>query len=183
MDLPSVFNPAGEKLKFLAKLKTKASKDFKWTKVSSVDEVRKLAYWLYVLDRQDEALEVCHFTEPYQFTGNHNIWYNVECTLVLQARISRLRGNHDEWRRCIDKIRAVGFVDRRLQGDMIRSAENRMAAEIAAGNNRSLEIRGMEILREACFIIELGPTGDMTVADLELKVADYTAKLRKIAGV
>ena len=71
--LPAAFDPVGEAIPFLARIKARATTKFSRTKQASLDNATRLAYWLYVCDREDEALEVCRFLGTYQFAGNFNL--------------------------------------------------------------------------------------------------------------
>ena len=81
-----------------------------------------LAYWLYVYDHIDEALEVCEFSHldiPKPFTINYNVWDFVLWIWGLEAYIYRKQG--DEARCCemLERIKLVRITPNSEKMDTI----------------------------------------------------------------
>lgn len=54
--------------------------------------VTNLATWLYIYGYYEEAIAVCDLLSEIVFTGNYDIWCQVEYALCLKARILREQG-------------------------------------------------------------------------------------------
>lgn len=99
-----VLQVQGEKNWFILLLKNTLQKWHTWVLPNTFSSASDLAYWLYLFDRKDEALEVCrHFTR-YEFNGDHNFWTWVEILLVLQIRICREYDFREEAEHCRKRI-------------------------------------------------------------------------------
>src|SRR5689334_3242656 len=103
VSLPNAFDAEKEGVKFLSRIKSRASREFRWTRWHSLENASRLAYWLYVFGRTDQALEVCRFVSQYQFAHDYNFWSWVEYTLALQSRLLREEGNKQEASECIKR--------------------------------------------------------------------------------
>lgn len=66
--------------------------------------MRNLAYWLYIFEYYDEAVQVCDLFNDIQFTGNYSFWSVVDSALCLKARILRERGEMEENKKLVDRI-------------------------------------------------------------------------------
>lgn len=55
-----------------------------------------IAFWLYIFEYFDEAIQVCDLFNGMQFTGNYNLWSAAEGAFCLKARILRERGKTEE---------------------------------------------------------------------------------------
>src|SRR5690348_7148325 len=99
--LPAAFDPEQEPDKFLGGIKKRASSKFSRKRQASVELGVRLAYWLLVLGKEDQAVEVCRFLGEYQFAGNFSLWSWVESALVLQSRIARKHDRLEESAECL----------------------------------------------------------------------------------
>ncbi len=181
--LPAPFDPAMEADRFLAAAKKRAAAKFSWRKQASLDHAMRLAYWLYVYGREDEALEVCRFLGTFEFAGNFNLWSSIEFVLALQSRLARQAGRGGEAAGCVGRIRAAGFVTPRLQGslldDMLTQA-SRAAAERDRTGERDWSLNA---LLELCVLIELGGSTARPAAALEREFQRLVSRLRELLGV
>src|SRR5205085_4896967 len=57
--LPAAFDPQGETQPFLARIKKKASKNFRWTSTRCLQDGAILAFWSHVFEKDEEPLDVC----------------------------------------------------------------------------------------------------------------------------
>lgn len=184
-DLPPAFLDEAEPHKFLSRLKKRASKNFKLTKSSSLENAFVLAYWLYVFGRDDEALEVCRFLGQVEFAGNFNIWSWVEKTLALQSRIVRLRGNKEESRRCVERIETACVVEARLKGSLLDGENGRRdCVRLATESGDKTDERDCRhlLLSELTYVIEVGRPSWMAVRKLENEYSENLVRLREIVG-
>ena len=65
VELPREMDPEGEPVKYLAQVKKRASKNFKWNRKQSLEEGAHLAFFLFVWGRTDEALAVAELRSSY----------------------------------------------------------------------------------------------------------------------
>jgi hypothetical protein len=179
--LPPAFNPDQETDKFLAKLKKKASTNFSWTKKDALKNAEKLAYWLYVFERENQALEVCRFLGTLQFSGNFNLWTWVELTLVLQSRILRLRHQESEAADCLKRIDAAGFVAERLTGRLLDGQLESMQEAVTEKDKTGEREWAMIALSESCFVLELGGSAKWPVEKVEQQIGNLLVRLRNLA--
>jgi hypothetical protein len=181
--LPSVFGPDGERDKFIARMKKRASKNFKWSAARSLEDAMYLAYWFYLAGREEEALEVCAFLGQYQFEGNFNLWGWVEKALALQSRILRARGRADEIKESLGRIRSAGFVDDRLKGILLDGhAENVRLAAKDKDLRREAAWRAVMAL-EQCLIIEMGGSKTLPIGELEVGFQANLIRLKDLNGL
>jgi hypothetical protein len=106
--LPSALLSQEESEPFLARLKARAAKRFRWSSSASLRNVTELAYWCHIFRRDGEALEVCAFLAQYQFAGNYALWTPVEFALALQARLLRKQRKKATAAGCARRIRDAG---------------------------------------------------------------------------
>jgi hypothetical protein len=180
ISLPRAFDPRQETHKFLARAKTKASKNFRWTSSKCLSNATTLAFWSHVFGRDEDALEICRFLAQCQFTGNFSLWSSVELALALQSRLLRKLRQRAEARQCIKRIQEAGFVASRLKGDLL----DRDYLKIAIKEGRKIlerEIR-LRMLQELCFMIELGGSKTFPVASLERDYQETMNRLRNMVG-
>jgi hypothetical protein len=162
---------------FLARLKARAAKRFRWTSPASLWNVAELAYWCHVFRRDAEALEICEFLSHYQFAGNYARWSPVEFALALQARLLRRRRKKARAGECVRRIRDAGFVDERLKGSML---DPNSALKLALKRGDPVAERNARLrrLQELCFIIELGGSRALPVSAAEADYRENLARLR-----
>lgn len=63
-----------------------------------------IAFWLYIFEYFDEAIQVCDLFNDMQFTGNYNLWSAAEGAFCLKARILRERGKTEERKKLVERI-------------------------------------------------------------------------------
>jgi hypothetical protein len=180
--LPGAFDPEAEKDKFLAAAKKRAAK-FSRKKAASLDAATRLAYWLFVYGREDEALEACRFVGQTEFAGNFNLWTWVELALALQSRIARRRGSAEESAECLRRIRAAGFRESRLNGSLLEDKLQNVQRAAAAQDKTGERDWGQNALLELCVLIELGGSETWPVEKLEAEFAQTVSRLREILKV
>lgn len=190
--LPIVFNSEGEPSKFLARLKRRASKCFRWTHRRSLEESMLLAYWLYVFGEDANALEVCQFLTQAQLTVERRHWPYIEGSLSLLSRLLRSQGQNDEAAECIEPIRTIinetfspGVPEARLAGAFLRRDEGSLEGALtdATGMGRLMERSAREsMLVELCTLIELGGSLTLPVSVLEEKFEENLCRLKELAA-
>ena len=158
---PIAFAADREADKFLAGVKKRAATKFSRKKQASLENAMRLAYWLYVFRKDDEALDVCRFLGTYEFAGNFNLWSWIEYTLALQSRIARQRGQDDESAECLHRIRAAGFVSSRLTGNLLDDKLECIRSAASAKNKTGERDWSLTALLELCVLIELGGSRDL----------------------
>ncbi len=179
MALPKAFNPRGERVRIISSVKKRASNNFKLTKQESLRAGLHLALWLYVAEREDEALEVCKTVGRSKFTGNFNLWSWVERALVLQSRILRNRGSLFEAHIQLKRVKDAGFVPTRLEGSLFSHDEIQNA--LAGGNAKAERDWRLGHLSEVVFVRELGGSPSCPPEALERDIAETVARLRILA--
>jgi hypothetical protein len=182
---PSAFDPKKETIPFLARMKKRAGKDFRWTRSRSLEAATLLAYWLHVFGKDDEALEVCAFVGQYEFAGNHDFWTWVESSLALQSRILRSRSQKEKSAQCIERIRAANFVQERLKGQLIYGENGyKVGAEDAQkeGDTKLEQEWRIAMVQELTVLIELGGSKRLSPEKLEKEYKDNLARLRELVG-
>ncbi|MBF0397553.1 MAG: hypothetical protein HQK78_12315 [Desulfobacterales bacterium] len=181
ISLPAICDADGEKDKFISRMKKRATKNFKWTVSRSLEDMMYLAFWFYVLGREDEALEVCTFLSQYEFEGNFNIWRWVEYALALQARIFRNRDKKDEREKTLKRIRTY-FEEDRLNGIILNLNKENVQDQIEAHDKkREADWRAVMML-EQCIIIEMGGSKQLPVKNIETEFQDNISKLKELVG-
>jgi hypothetical protein len=166
---------------FLARIKAKATKRFRWTSAAALRHATSAAYWCHVFRRDDEALEICTFLARYDFAGNYALWTPVESALALRARLLRSGRNAAEAGGCVQRIRDAGFVCDRLEGALL---DRNSALKVALERHSRAAERDARLLRlrELCFIIELGGSRTLPVQEAEADYQRNLARLRELAG-
>lgn len=192
--LPSVFDTERESSKFLARMKRRASKGFRWTRLRCLENAEALAYWLYVFGEDGQALEVCRFLGQSQLSGDTRLWSKIEGSLALQSRLLRQKGKASEAAECAARIRTViettyspGVPDKRMAGAFLHNYER--DAAYAASNpgmvglpNKAWEtsFRLMALI-ETCTLIELGGSAALPVPVLEDRLLENATRLRELS--
>jgi hypothetical protein len=180
---PAAFDDESGADKYLAAAKKRAATKFSWRKQAALDNAMRLAYWLYVFGREDEALEVCRFLGTFELAGNFNLWSSIEFALALNARLSRLAGRRDEAAECVRRIRAAGFVASRLQGGLLDDKLERIARAAGERDRTGERDWSLNALLELCALIELGGSEARPVAELERDFQRIVTRLRELLGV
>src|SRR5438270_9931361 len=85
--IPAVLDAAREKNAFLARIKKRIAKHFRWTRSASLLDVAELAFLLDAIGRDDDARKTSRSLGQYEFAGNHSLWSGVERALGLAARL------------------------------------------------------------------------------------------------
>lgn len=182
MDTPATcaaFSPSPDDSPFLKRIRAKAAKGFKHTKATSLENATLLAFWLFALDRADEALDVCRFVGQAEFNGNFNLWSWVEVALALQSRLLKSK-DKKQAKQCLDRIEAAGYVDSRLSGSLL---DRDTVRDAIRDQDKSLE-RDARLVNvfELCFIAALGGSKKIPVKAAEKEMADHIARLRELVG-
>ena len=63
-----------------------------------------IAYWLYIYEFYDEAIQVCDLFNDMQFTGNYTLWSAADGAFCLKSRILRERGEIEESKKLVERI-------------------------------------------------------------------------------
>ena len=180
MSLPIVYSSQSEPIKFMARVKERAAKNFKWTVSRSLQNSMYLAYYSYVFDRCDDALEVCEFLSQFQFAGDFQLWGWVEHTLALQSRLLRLLGKPQEAADCVSRIRKAGFVETRLSGSLLGTRN----LDVAISDGRKTAERDQRVVRliELCTVIEVGGSQELPVTTLEFLFQENLTRLQELVS-
>jgi hypothetical protein len=181
--LPAAFDPDQETDRFLAGVKKRAATQFSWKKRASLESAVRLAYWLFVFGKEDQALAVCRFLGTYEFTGKFNLWSWIEHALALQSRIARQRGRQNESAECVRRIRAAGFVESRLNGSLLDDRRGRIRGALAEKDQAGERDWSLTALLELCVLIELGGSETWPVAALEGELQQMVTRLRALLEV
>ncbi len=182
MLLPSAFSSQDEPVKFMARIKARASKDFRWTTKRSLEDAMYLAYWSYVFGRNDDALQVCEFLSHLQFSGDYNLWTWIELSLALEARLLRTGNRQQEAAECIARIWAAGFVEERLAGLLLNSKERNINRSVSDDDKtRERNWRALLML-ELCIIRELGGSEELPVQRLDDSFQANFSRLQELVG-
>lgn len=183
MQHPKAFDPQHEPVKFLARMKSRAANNFKWTVSRSLEDAMYLAYWCHMFGRDDEALEVCEFLSTFEFAGNHSLWTWIEGSLALYARLLRGRNDQGAVGVCIQRIRAAGFVESRLSGLLLDSHQRNIGFAVSDGDKpRERDWRAV-FAKELCTVIELGGSKLLPAQKAELLYQENLARLQELVGV
>ena len=185
VELPSVFSPEEEPVKFLATLKRRTSKNFRWTSLWSLQDAVALAYCLYVAGREDQALEVCRFLSPAPLPDkvNSRLWGWVQNSLALQSRLAHQRGLDAEAAKCRERMRTVSLFEYRLTGKVLPVYEKDLQSALDDATRFSLPMERsarLNALIELCVMIELGVSPDLTVPSPEEKLDENKARLQEM---
>ena len=183
MNFPNSFIETKNDASFLIRAKKKAIKNFSWKSSVSLQNVSSLAYWLYVFDRENEALEICDFLSKFQFAGDFNLWTWIEHSLALQSRLYRNKGKLNESQNCINRILSAGFVKTRLDGLFVEDRENNIKYSTEENDVRAIRELTFLLMIELCILIELGGLLKLQVNVLEKKFSATVHKLRKILKI
>src|SRR5262249_29709818 len=179
--LPLALLSEEESEPFLARLKVKATKRFRWSRSVSLWNVTESAYWCHIFRRDSEALAICAFLARYEFAGNYAIWTHIESALALQARLFRQRRKKAAATGCAQRLRDAGFVETRLKGSML-DANSALKLALKRGDPVAERHARLRRLQELCFIIELGGSKALPVSKAEADYQQNFARLRELAG-
>lgn len=183
MTLPSVFDSHGEPVKFMARMKDRAAKNFRWTSKHPLEKAMHLAYWSYVFGRNDDALQVCDFLSQFQFSGNYNLWTWIECSLALEARLLRTADRHQEAAQCVARIRAADFVETRLDGSLLMNKDRNINDAVSDGNRIGERDWRVLMMVELCVVIELGGSQQLPIERLEHRFQENLVQLQRLVNV
>ena len=183
MTLPPVFDSDGEPVKFMARVKNRAAKNFRWTSMRPLENAMYLAYWSYVFDRNEDALQVCEFLSLFQFSGNYNLWTWIEHSLALEARLLRSSNKHQEAADCVARIRAAGFVETRLDGSLLTGKDRNINDAVADGNKTRERDWRVLLMIELCVLIELGGSQQLPIGQLEYRLQENLVQLQRLVDV
>jgi len=182
MLLPPVFNSQGEPVKFMARIKDRAAKDFRWTAKRPLEDAMYLAYWSFVFGRSDDALQVCEFLAQFEFSGDYNLWTWIEASLALEARLLRALRRKQEAAECIARVRTAGLVEERLDGVLLTRYQRNVSDTFSDGNRtRERDWRAI-MLTELCVIVELGGSQQSPVQPLEVMFQENVSRLQELVG-
>jgi len=182
MLLPPVFNSQDEPVKFMARMKARAAKDFRWTAKRPLEDAMCLAYWSYVFGRNDDALQVCEFLSQLQFSGDYNLWTWIELSLALEARLLRTINRQQEAAECVARIWAAGFVEERLEGLLLNSKERNIDCAVSDGDKTRERNWRVLLMLELCIIRELGGSEQLPVQRLEDSFQLNLSRLQELVG-
>lgn len=90
--------------KTVRSLCNKVLKKFSFNSQKDLWNLIDIAYWLYIFEYYDEAIQVCDLFNDMQFTGDYNLWSAAEGALCLKSRIKRERGDIEESNKLIERI-------------------------------------------------------------------------------
>lgn len=180
---PKAFAWNGSDSNFLVRQKKKAIKNFSWKSSSSLNEVSRLAYWLYVFEEPDKSLEVCEYLSKFQFAGNFNLYTWIEHSLALQARIYRSKSKLDAAKHCINRITEAGFAKTRLEGLFVFDSEDRLLKAIKENDSWAIRENRLSLMIELCILIELGGSKKLSVSILEKMFATNLKNLKQFMEV
>lgn len=164
------------------RVKQRATKNFKWTHVKSLENMSLLAYWLYISDETKDALAVCQFLTQAQYDGNQHHWFWIQSTLILQSHILKKEMSVQKSDECLNRVRSVGDNTYRLGGLMLNRYERNVNDALNDATNFSklneMNWRMMVVL-ELLFLIEMNVLSEMPT--LVEKLTFNICRLRSLA--
>jgi len=182
MLLPAVFDDQTESIAFMARMKQRASKQFRWTSSRCLEDAMYLAYWSFVFYREEDALQVGAFLSDYQFNGNYRLWGWVERALALNSRLLRAQGKTEQAEEYRQRIHKVEYGEGCLSGQILSIYERNIAQVSAQGSaSRVREWRAI-YATELCLVIELGGSPELPLEQMEAKWQDNLSHLRLSVG-
>ena len=109
-DLPEAFSADGEPVRYLLKYKSSLERRLRQSRMEDLFGAVDLGFYLTALQRPAGALEVVSFLSDHiVFDGNDNVWTPAGYGICLQARLSRLNGNHQAAHEVMERIRVHPF--------------------------------------------------------------------------
>lgn len=175
--------------KKLARSATSLAKSFKPTVAESLRRTSDLAYWLYVYERPDLALQACGLLNDLPFKNDYNLWTWVEATLALEWKLRTLAGEAARAQACAEAIRATyqlgnelerttkaRVLERRLKGNELYD-ERIQQAEQESDKPLEESLRLIQ-LKELLFLQALRSPSDADRSDLERQADVQLSTLR-----
>lgn len=148
-----------------------------------------LAHWLCILERIEEALEVCRCLAQAQFNGKLDHWWCIQGALILKSRILKAQELQREANDCLDRVRSAGDDTYRFGGKVLCLYERDvndaldLSSRGLAHFGRLNEIRGrMMIVVETSFLLEMNSSSALSMTVLEEELAANLRHLRTLAG-
>lgn len=142
-DVPSVV-AAGDGNKAVARAKTALAKKWSMTRAESLVDAARLGWFFVALERDTEACELAeHVCERVAFSADQNVWSAASESIILAARLARLRG---------DEARRASLVARLVEHPAVAAMPSEALAKwIAVANT---DIRSAEIESAAKWALE-----------------------------
>ncbi|WP_343617418.1 DUF6707 family protein [Flavobacterium sp.] len=82
--------------KNIQSLCTKLQKKCSFKSENDIDNLKNLAFWMYILGDTDNTLKLIDLTKDVDFDGKYNIWDYIHTMWALKSRILREKGDVDE---------------------------------------------------------------------------------------
>lgn len=182
VQLPPPFDPDGETVKFLARAKKKASKNFKPTRSKALVSASDLAFWLHIFGRDEEAFQVCEFLYKLDIAEEMNLWSPVEPSVALRARLLREGGDSDGCAQCVERIRNMDFVVERLEGVLLEGCLKNVKYAVEDRDKTRERNWRLGTALEQCVLIELGGSDTLPVDQLESEFKANFQRLQELVG-
>lgn len=178
----------------LANIAQELSNNFKESSPESLKLANDLAYWLYIVNKNDLAYEVCNCLGQIEFRSDFNIWSWVSSALVLQSRILKERGDLDSANKCIEKIKKTFEVGddlhksvrlkalhRRLNGGLLYDDKIKEAED---DNDIELEIEyRLPQIKELIFIKEIGNIEIVNLKSIKDEISYNIQRVLRLANI
>jgi len=143
VDVPS-FLLEDDGNKTVARTTAALAKKWSLTRKESLFDAARLGWFFVALGREREALELVeHVSERVSFTGDPEVWSAASQSLVLAARLARLRG---------DEARRASLVARVVAHPSITATSREALAKSIAEANK--DIRSAEVESAAKWALE-----------------------------
>jgi hypothetical protein len=76
----------------------------------TITSIAYLAYWLYIIDENDLAMEIASLIDKIPFEGDFVIWERVRDAFILESFIYKEKGDIEKSKESLQKITMVGKV-------------------------------------------------------------------------
>lgn len=161
---------------FILRKKLSILKSFNFTREREVEKVYLLAYWLHVLDRNEESISVCNFLLQKEYDGNNSIWNHIEHAIGLKFVIEmQMREYPSEHFSYINRIlyaenknielRAINKIDINAYKEMYEEFLNGQGIENELWGENPIITSNIQntcyaVIRELCWLIAANEAHD-----------------------
>ena len=146
----------------------KVLKKCSFKSANDMNNLLRLANWLYVYGYCDEAIKVCDLVRDIQFNGNYTVWSVIDSLHCQKARILRERGEVQEAKEIVDFVNKYRSPE--LYKNIVDWFLNTLDTNIRVGieiNSKSSEYQ-WRIAKMNC-AIKYKEAGQFPVSDEELE--------------
>lgn len=143
-----------------------------------LENLKNLAYWLYIYNKTDDSFQVCSILQNIDIPEERDLYTWLRLVFALNSRLLRERGDEEESKKYIEKIESMiksKVLKRILNGELLYDSKIKewveKGDEDSANNWRFLQI-GM-----LCLIRELGGSETYPIEILDNEIGSLKAIL------